>query len=182
MEKKTKIMLMLAAAALVIAIGWVVFSVPDEPKVQEAADPGPKLMEYSSNTIKEEKNGKVLWEITAEQTKMNVDTQDTIFQNVTGKYYQQDGKMLTITAPHGVYNSKTRNVKLDSGVKAFTGDGDTLDCASLEWVADAGNLIATGRAKLVHGDAIIMAERIEAYDEFNAFKASGHARIVKGKD
>lgn len=181
MEKKMKMMLMLAAAAFIGGIAWVVLSVPNEEKVKEAADPGPRLMEYSSNTIREEKDGKVVWEIFAEQSQMNVDTQDTVFQNITGKYYQGD-KMITIKAPHGLYNSKTRNVKLDGGVKAVTSDNETLDSSALEWVADEGKLIAVGKAKLVRQSVTIMAERIEAADEFNAFKAQGNAHIVKGKE
>ena len=82
MEKKMKMVMLLAAAAFIGGIAWVVFSVPKEENVKEAGDPGPRLMEYSSNTIREEKDGKVIWEIYAEQSQMNVDTQDTVFQNI----------------------------------------------------------------------------------------------------
>ena len=181
MEKKMKMVMLLAAAAFIGGIAWVVFSVPKEENVKEAGDPGPRLMEYSSNTIREEKDGKVIREIYAEQSQMNVDTQDTVFQNIKGKYYQGD-KLITITAPHGVYNSKTRNVRLDGGAKAVTSDNETLDCASLEWVADEGRLLAIGKAKLVRGEVTITADRIEAADEFNSFKAQGNAHIVKGKE
>ena len=52
MEKKMKMVMLLAAAAFIGGIAWVVFSVPKEENVKEAGDPGPRLMEYSSNTIR----------------------------------------------------------------------------------------------------------------------------------
>ena len=51
-----------------------------------------------------------------------------------------------------------------------------------EWVADEGRLLAIGKAKLVRGEVTITADRIEAADEFNSFKAQGNAHIVKGKE
>jgi hypothetical protein len=49
-------------------------------------------------------------------------------------------------------------------------------------VADEGRLLAIGKAKLVRGEVTITADRIEAADEFNSFKAQGNAHIVKGKE
>ena len=53
---------------------------------------------------------------------MNVDTQATTFKDAKGKYCFEDGRVLTLTAAAGSYDSKTKNLKLTDGVQASLSD------------------------------------------------------------
>ena len=178
MNRKTT--LLIAAAILVLAAGlfWTVLTVPPEPP---EAPKEPKAMEYQSNFLSEEKNGRVIWDLKAESTTVDMATQGTLFKNPVGHYYQEDGTVLTLTAPSGVYDSATKNVKLFGGVHATTTDGGDLKGEALEWIAGEDRLIAAGKAVLLRPDLEVRGDKIEARAAFTVFRAEGNAYIKKEK-
>ena len=160
---------------------WTVFSIPDAPVVKPD-QAKTREMEYGENTIREEIGGKVIWELTTSSTSMDVKTQATTFKDAKGKYYFPDGKVLTLMAPEGSYNSKTKNVKLTGGVTATSTDEMKLTSKELEWVSGKARLIATGEARVSQPGMYVEADRIESWNEFQEFMATGHAHAVKEQD
>ncbi len=181
MERKKIAVIGAVVAAFAAFIAWTVFTIP-EPVVPTKEDAAKKReMEYSENTIREEVGGKPAWELTTSSSKMDVKTQTTTFKDAKGKYYLEDGSELTLTAPEGVYNGKTKNVKLKGGVTATTTDGKKLTSKQLEWISGKNRLVATGKAKVSQPGMTLSADRIEAWDEFRRFRATGHAHYVEDK-
>lgn len=178
MNDKAKLLVMAAAAVMAGLVAWTVFTVPPEPKETDAPSE-PKNVEYHANTITEEKNGRRIWDIKADMSVTDVVTQATTFKNAEGHYYQENGTVITLTAPEGVYASDTNNIKLLGGVRATTTEGAELVSDALEWVASEDRLVATGRAKLTRPGVSAEADRIEAWAGFTAFRASGNAHLVK---
>ena len=181
MERKKALILGTVVTAFAALSAWAAFSIPDAPPPQE--DTGKKReMTYGDNTIREEIGGKVVWELTTSSSAVDVNTQATSFKDAEGKYYFADGKVLTLTAPSGHYNSKTKNVKLEGGVKATISDGSELTSQTLEWVAKKDRLVAAGDAKISQPGVSISADRIEGWNQFQEFKATGNAHFVKEND
>ena len=181
MERKKLIVLGAVVAAFAALTAWTVFSIPDAPTVQP--DPGKtREMEYGENVIREEVGGKLLWELVTSSSAVDVKTQATKFKDAKGTYYLADGKVVTLTAPSGSYDSKTRNIKLEGGVTATVSDGSKMTGETLEWVAKEDKLVATGNAKVSQPGVSITADRIEGWNQFQEFKATGHAHLVKEKD
>ena len=180
MSKRGKILLGVAAVLVLSLIVWAVYTVPQPPAPTEESASS-KVMQYGTNTIREEKNGRTMWELTSDSTEMNLDTQDTVCTNVRGKFYEDNGNVLEVTAPHGIYNGNTKNIRLDQGVLVTTTDGAQLTSDALEWVAEKAMLAAIGQAKISRDDMSASGDRIESWDGFSAFKAIGNAHIVKGK-
>ncbi len=180
MERK-KIAAVGAAVLFAAFAAWTALSVPEPPA---PADPNEKKreMEYGSNTIREEVGGKLIWELTTASSSVDVKTQDTTFKDAKGKYYFADGKELVLTAKEGRYENKTRNIKLMGGVEAVMSDGSKLTSRELEWVAQEDRLVATGKAKVSKPDISLEADRIEGWDQFQEFRATGHAHIVREKE
>lgn len=171
-------------ASLLIAVGfvaWTALSIPDPPEPVPANAQKPKEMVYGQNTIREEIGGKLLWEITTSSTSMDMKTQSTVFKDAKGKYYFPDGKVADLTAPEGSYDSKTKKVKLVGGVTATMSDGTKLTSKELEWVGDKGRLIATGTAHVEQPGMSIDADRIETWEQFQAFQATGNVHMVQDK-
>lgn len=181
MERKKLIVLGAVIAAFTAFAAWAVFTVPDAPP---PADNSAKVreMEYGENVIREEIGGKVLWEITTSSSSMDIQTQATKFKDVKGKYYLADGKAVTLTASEGSYDSKTRNVKLTGGVTAVTTDGEKLTSKELEWVSGKDRLVATGGARVSQPGIFVEADRIETWNQFQEFRATGHAHLVQEQD
>ncbi len=181
MERKKIVAIGALAAVFAAFVAWTVFSIPDAPQSQGASKKAQE-MEYGENTIREEIGGKLIWELKTSSSSMDIKTQSTTFKDAKGKYYFADGKVLTLTAAEGSYDSKTKNVKLTGGVIATTSDGAKLTSKELEWLAGKDRLVATGEARVSQEDTSIEADRIEGWNQFQEFRATGHAHVVKEQD
>ena len=181
MERKKIAAIGTITVVFAVLVAWTVFSIPDAPQNQDDSGKA-REMEYGENTIREEIGGKLIWELKTSSSSMDIKTQATTFKDAKGRYFFEDGKELTLTAAEGSYDSKTKNVKLTGGVAATTSDGAKLTSKDLEWVAGKDRLVATGEARVSKDDTSIEADCIESWNQFQEFKATGHAHLVKGRD
>lgn len=181
MERKKLIGLGALIAAFIAFTAWTVFSIPDAPP-EKPDSKKTREMEYGENTIREEVGGKLLWELTTSSSSMDIKTQATTFKDAKGKYYFPDGKVITLTAPEGSYDSKTKNVKLKGGVTATTSDEEKMTSKELEWVSGKDRLVATGEVKVSQPGMTLEADRVESWNKFQEFRATGHAHLVKEQD
>lgn len=179
MSKKGKALIGVLVVLLASLVVWAVRTVPTPP-----ADPGKPqtVMKYDGNTIKEEKDGKVIWELSAEQIDMDTQTQDAVLTNIQGTFYKEDGKTVGLKAPHATYEHKSRNIKMDGGVDMKTSDGATLTSKEMTWEAAKSMLAATGDVKMDRESDHMKAagDRIESTDAFEKIKIIGKAHIEKG--
>ncbi len=181
MERKKLIGIGAVIAVFIALIAWTVFSIPDAP-AKKPDKAKTREMEYGENTIREEIGGKLVWELTTSSSTMDVKTHATTFKDAKGKYYFEDGKVLTLTALEGSYDSKKKNVKLKGGVTGTTTDGEKLTSRELEWVSGKNRLIATGEARVSQEGMYVEGDRIESWDGFQKFRATGHAHVVKEQE
>ena len=180
MNKKVKAAIAISVVILVCLIVWAVRSVPQPPDSESVQVN--TVMKYDGNTIREEKDGKVIWELTADEISMDNKTQNAEMTNIKARYYGEDGKEVGLTAPHGLYENGNRNIKLDGGVKGETTDGTKLDSKELIWDAKASKMIAKGDAKIERASEHMKAQgnEIESSNSFQHFKVKGKAHIEKG--
>ena len=102
------------AVLLAGLIVWAVTSVPEIP--QQTDEPtGPRIMSYMDNTLHEERDGRTIWQMTAEQMNVDIDTNDTGMVKIDGTFYSDDGRTLTLKADEGRMDSKTRDIVHDRG-------------------------------------------------------------------
>lgn len=179
MDKNKKILFAivgLLAAALVV---WTVTTIPDAPP-KEKVEPASKTMTYEGNTISESRNGKTLWEITAEHIEINADTKDVTLENVTGKIYGDNGREVMLKADKGLYTDKEKDISLSENIDIQTNDGMSLTCDELKWFGKEEMLAAIGNAKAKKDDMEASGDRIESKDAFSKFKIIGNAHLSKG--
>ena len=113
------------AVLLAGLIVWAVTSVPEIP--QQTDEPtGPRIMSYMDNTLHEERDGRTIWQMTAEQMNVDIDTNDTGMVKIDGTFYSDDGRTLTLKADEGRMDSKTRDIVLTGTIEATTSDGASL--------------------------------------------------------
>ncbi|TCS80477.1 LPS export ABC transporter periplasmic protein LptC [Pectinatus cerevisiiphilus] len=179
-DNKNKIAIYAFIIAVIAICVWAVTTKPATQK--KAADDTPKqqTMDYTGNTIVEERDGKKIWEISADSIVMDPQTQKAEMQNITGKYYDENGYTLTLTAAHGIYDDKAKNITMDTGVHVERDDGLTFDSQSLSWDNDSQVFTGEGNVKIVKGDMQAEGNKIESSNAFSQFKLSGNAHIVKG--
>lgn len=180
MENKRKLIYGFVAA-IALAIVWVVVTIPKPPTAEDAKKTAVKYMEYNDQTLSEEKDGKLVWELHTKRSVMNINTHDAEFFDITAKFYSKDGKTVTVVAPHGTYTDKTKDITIDKKVKATSSDGAVLTSEKVTWVAKKEILSALGNAKLVNNEYEVTADRIESHTDFKEFRAAGRAVLKQLK-
>ncbi|SFT61783.1 LPS export ABC transporter protein LptC [Selenomonas sp. GACV-9] len=181
MSKRTKWLLAGGLAVFVALVVWTVATIPEVPQDQTKVE-APKTMTYEGNTLSEEKDGRKLWELTAERIEVDVETQDVKLVNITGHFYAEDGRTVEIKADQGEFANETKDISVKGNVDIHTSDGASLKGQELRWQAKEEMLAAIGDAVAVKDDMKVTGDRIESTDGFNKIKIIGKAHLVKGGD
>ena len=168
------------AALLAGLIVWAIATVPEIPE-QTDEPQGPRIMSYAGNTLSEERDGRTVWQMTASQVNVDIDTNDTSMVQIDGTFYTEDGRSLTLKAAEGRMDSRTRDVVLTGTIEAKTSDGAHLRAKEVKWTAAEGELSAEGDAEFVRDDIRATGDRIVSTDNFQRFSVIGNAHIVKGE-
>lgn len=135
---------------LVCVIVWAVCSVPTLPdkKAAEELAHKAKIMVYENNTMREEQDGKLIWELKARRTEMNGETRSAACEDITGRFYREDGTVVTGRARSGGYDGKTKDVFLEGEAVIETDDGRRLTADKITWNSSEQKAVAEGRAHL----------------------------------
>ncbi len=179
MDNKMKILIGIGAILFVCLVVWTIRTTPKAPPVREKIEP-PTVMEYEGNTISEEKDGQKIWEMTADKIKMDSVTQLAEIENVDGKFYQEDGKVLSVKGKTGVYNQQTKDVHLEGDVVLTDADGAKITGKNLDWNNAEGTITATENVKIYREDMRATGDLAASNDGFKHFYMKGNVRILKG--
>ncbi|WP_026759476.1 LPS export ABC transporter periplasmic protein LptC [Selenomonas ruminantium] len=179
MDKKRKLWLGAGLAVFIAAIVWAVVTVPDTPSPDADPNSG-RFMSYDGNVLSEEKNGRKIWDLTAEHIDVDVKTRDAKLEKLKGHFYAEDGRVVEVTADKGTYEDKTKNIVIAGNVDVKNSDGARLTSDELRWEAAKQLLAAVGSAKVTKEDMLATGERIESSDGFNKVKVIGKAHLAKG--
>ncbi|MBR5914675.1 MAG: LPS export ABC transporter periplasmic protein LptC [Selenomonadaceae bacterium] len=179
MENKVKVLIGVLAVLFVCLVTWVVRTTPDKPPPSDYVEP-PSYMEYENNTLTEEKDGVKIWEITSDKIRVDSNTHRAEFSNIKGKFFQEDGKVLELTAIQGYYDQDTHNVHVEGDVVMTDGDGGKLETVNLDWLSNEEMLIATEDVRIAKDDMRAFADRAESMNGFQKFLLKGNARVLKG--
>ena len=179
MEKYQKPLMGVVAAAVVAVVAWAVLTVPEPQKPTVEADHG-KVISYDGNELSEEKNGRKIWDLTAEHIEVDIENKLTRLSKLTGHFYAEDGRTTEFKADEGRYDETSRDVVVSGNVTISNSDGAKLTSKELVWQAKEEVLTAKGEARISKDDMLAEGDKIESRDGFNKIKISGKAHLVKG--
>ena len=181
MERNGKILVATILGLFVALVIWVVSTTPDAPPPIEKLEP-PSTMEYEGNTITEERRGVRLFEVTSGKMVVDAQTQNAEFENISGKFYQRDGKFVEFSARRGSYNHQRGDIHIEGEISVSNSEGAKLTSEKLDWIGDEGKLIATENVQISREDTRAYADRAEATNGLRHFKLIGNARVIKGAE
>ena len=161
-------------------VGILYWAYATRPVVEEVAKPVDNTMTYTNNTLKEEVNGKLVWECYAETMSVDQTTQLVTMENIKGKFYREDGSSIEITADRGEYDQKAKRMILDKGIHAKSTDDMTFDTDKVTWDGNKGVLLCEGNVKITKPNLSASGDKAESKDAFQNFKLMGNAHIIKG--
>lgn len=181
MSKKGKAIVAISSVLLVILIVWAVTNIPNGPQ-NEPAPLDQRVVSFDGNTISQEKDGRILWTIKAEDIEMDIDTKNASLTNVKATFNFEDGRTVELTAPKATYEDKTHQLIVVNGVAGKSSDGGKFSCQEVEWLPAEDTLAMKGDARLEYEKEHVKAtaDRIESSNGFKKFKAVGGAHFEKG--
>ena len=180
MNTRSKILIAVVVIFFVCIGVWIVRTTPTAPPPQEKFDP-PTVMEYEGNTLTEEKDGVIIWELTCEKMRIDSVTQNVELDGVTGKFFQHDqDKSWELKAKHGVYYQNQNLIYVEGDVIVTNNDGAKLQSDRLDWFAEEEKLVATGNVKISKDDMRAYGDMAYSDNAFKHFGLVGNAKVLKG--
>ncbi len=165
---------------LLCAAGLIYWAYASRPNPQQSESSSGKVMVYNNNTLKEEVNGKVIWECYAETMTIDQDTQMVTMENIKGTFYRDDGSSITLTAPKGTYDQAKKHMELEENIHAESTDNMKLDTGKIIWDGAQGVLTCEDNVKMSKPGLQASADKAESKDAFKNFKLIGNAKLIKG--
>ena len=176
-NKKNAIVLIL----VLLVVGLIYWAYASRPKFEETQNTQTnKVMVYHNNTLKEEVNGKLIWQCYAETMTVDQDSQMFTMEKVKGTFYREDGTSIEINAPKATYDQKNKNIELVDGIEAKSSDELKFKTDKVTWNGEQGILTCEGNVDINKPGMRATADKAESKDAFTNFKLMGNAHIIKG--
>ncbi len=165
---------------LLCVAGLIYWAYATRPHVEQNDSSGSKTMVYHNNTLKEEVDGKLIWECYAETMTIDQDSKMVTMENIKGTFYRDDGSSIELTAPKGTYDQEKKHIEFEENIHAESTDGMTFDTKKITWDGEQGILTCDGEVKIAKPGMSATADKAESTDAFQNFKLIGNAHMVKG--
>ena len=120
--KNNKKLIAIVAAIVLALIGLIVYIMKDSGDVGTTQNQNGQLVNFQGADLQEEKDGKLVWALSAEKIEYDPRTKAIVLTNLKGLFYQDD-VTTTITAPHAVLTGDRNSLDIDQGVTATNTDG-----------------------------------------------------------
>ena len=184
MSTREKILALTGVIFFVCVVVWAVRTTPPTPPPMEKVTP-PTVMEYEGNTITEEQDGRIVWELTSEKMKLDMLTQNVELDGISAKLYQRDKETdaettWELTAAKGVYYQVNKVIHVEGDVVVTNTDGAKLLSEKLDWFADQEILIASGNVKISKDDMRAFGDTAYFQIALNKVGLMGNAKVLKG--
>lgn len=188
MSTREKILATLLIILFVCLVVWVVRTTPKTPPPQEKIEP-PTVMEYEGNTIIEEQDGRIIWELTCDKMRVDTITQNIELDGVKAKFYQRDPekpddkdaeKIWELTAAQGIYFQTQKNIHVEGDVKVINSDGAELVSEKIDWFGEQEMLVAEGNVIVTNDDgAKLWADTVNWFTAQEKIVATGNVKFAK---
>lgn len=99
--KNNKKLIAIVAVIVLALIGLIVYIMKDSGDVGTTQNQNGQLVNFQGADLQEEKDGKLVWALSAEKIEYDPRTKAIVLTNLKGLFYQDD-VTTTITAPHAV--------------------------------------------------------------------------------
>lgn len=173
---------LLAATVLIFfvcVVVWAVQTTPSEPPPIEKVDP-PTVVEYEGNTIVEEKDGQIIWELTCSKMTIDSTTQNIELNDLIWKFHQPElERVWELKAAKGIFYKKDENMHVEGDVILTNTDGAKMVGDNLDWFGYQKLLTATGNIIVTKADgAELIGDKVSWLIEEEQVMAEGNIVVT----
>lgn len=170
-------------AVLVLLLGGIasIFMGGDTPvQGPPSTDTKGRLVEFSGADLKESKDGKDIWRVTAQKILYNTETKEVELTNME-VFFVQEGNTLRVQAEKGHMAGDRSSITMDGTVTAQSTDGASFTGKNLYFDNGKKQLTAREGFTFKRDDLTLTGDVLEADMVMNLVKAKGHVRLTKGE-
>lgn len=170
----------IAAAILLVGSGLYYFfqSVPEpppEPVVEKQKTDSE--IQYLGTALSETKDGKLQWELKADQMQVGPDQKTVSLSGLHAQTYDAAGQAkIQLTANQGDMDTQAKVVTIQGNIKAISDKGAELAGNMLKWFMNERRFIGEGNIQYRQKDVTIMGDNLEADQDLNTIRVTGNAR------
>ena len=123
--KNNKKLIAIVVAIVIALVGLIAFILHDSGDSSSKGANNGQLVNFQGAELQEEKDGKLVWALSAEKIEYDPRSKSIVLTNLKGLFYQDD-VTTTITAPHAVLSGDHSSLDIDGGVTATNTEGANL--------------------------------------------------------
>lgn len=177
---KKKITAIIALSA--VLIGGFIWYISDEgPDIaQKVKEQTPdRMMTYSGNVLKEEKDGKLIWEVTADNMQIDIETNAVKMQNMKGTFYRDDGTVTELSAKEASYNQKKNIIAMKGSIEASQSDGGKLKADQARYDGKKKHLYCDGNVEVNKDGYLVTGDHLVADQTSGKIRVDGNAHAIQ---
>ena len=129
----------------------------------------------------EDKDGRRVWEITADIMQIDGATTFNTLKGVKGKFFQDDGAFIEIVSKEGTFNPANKEITLSGDVLATYSQGWKLKCQHFLWEPEKELLTASKEVEFTKDGLLVKGDKIESNKTMEKIKVTGNGFIQKGE-
>lgn len=177
---KKKITAVIALAVVLIG-GFIWYVMGEGPSISETVKEQvpDRMMSYSGNVLKEEKNGRLVWEVTAETMQVNTQTNVVSMQKMKGKFYREDGVVIELTAEEATYDQKKELITMKGSIEASESDGSSMKADAAKYDAKKKRLYCSGNVEVNKDGYLVTGDRMTADQVTGKVRVDGNAHAIQ---
>ena len=172
--KSTKILIAIGVF-LLVCLAWFLYKPAPKEEVKRAI----ALPTVANALLKEDKNGRRVWELSIEKMTLDVANQKNKLEGVRGKLFREDGSVVELTSKGGEYDLRSKNIALNGDVVVTTSVGEKLTADSLTLENAQNIIVATGKAVFTKDKTTARADKITTDTKLELVKLLGNAYVSK---
>ncbi|MBP3400769.1 MAG: LPS export ABC transporter periplasmic protein LptC [Selenomonadales bacterium] len=174
--------IMAVIALFAVLIGGFIWYISDEgpditQKVKEQVPD--RMMTYSGNALKEEKNGKLIWEVTAETMQIDLESNAIVMQDMKGAFYREDGTVTELTAKEASYDQKENIITMDGSIEAIQSDGGKLKADKARYDGKKKHLYCDGNVEVKKDGYLVTGDHMVADQTSGKIRVDGNAHAIQ---
>jgi LPS export ABC transporter protein LptC len=170
----------ITAAILLVGSGLYYFfrPAPEPPPVPvvENTSAGDEI-QYLGTGLSETKDGKLRWELNADQIQAGTDKKIVTLLGLRAKIYESAGQgNIQLTANEGRMEVENKVVTLQGNIKAVSEKGAELAGNMIKWFIKERRFTGEGNIQYFQKDVTVMGDNLEADLNLNVIRVTGNAR------
>ncbi len=171
---------LIAVAVLLVGSGLYYFlrDVPEPPPTVAEQGTEERELQFLGTGLSETKDGKIQWEVQADQMQAGLDKKIVTMLGIRAKVYEHTGGqgIIQITASQGRMETTEKVLTLEGNIKALSEKGTEFAGNMIKWFMNEQRFTGEGGIRYQQADVTITGDRMEVEQNLNTVRVTGNAR------